>query len=123
MHIRKSHPISQANPGRYERDSCRPFVTEFHAMRARPNAPTTANRPMNAMGKPQKLMDRSASPACPMTMSNTYHLIDTTPTTAKTAAPTEAINPMNHRTLRVYAPRLCASHPQTRHKSYIWAAM
>lgn len=55
---------------------------------------------MNAMGKPQKTMDRSASPACPMTMSNRYHLIDTTPTTAKTAAPKEAVKPINHRTLR-----------------------
>ena len=102
---------SFAHGCRYGRDSCRPFVTEFHATTARPNAPTAANRPMNAMGKPQKIMDRSASPACPMTMSNTYHLIDTTPTTAKTAAPTEAVNPINHRTLRAYAPQLCASRP------------
>jgi hypothetical protein len=61
---------------------------------------------MNTMGKPQKIMDRSASPACPMTMSNTYHLIDTILTTAKIAAPTEAVTPISHRTRRSYAPQL-----------------
>ena len=62
------------------------------------------------MGKPQKTMDRSASLACPIAMSNTYHLIDTTPTTAQTAAPTEAVNPINHLTLRAYAGQPCGSH-------------
>ena len=38
-----------------------------------------------------------------MAMSNTYHLRETTLTTPRTAAPTEATNPASHLTLRAYA--------------------